>query len=156
MDHLTIREAADRAGCSAKTIRNRIKAGSLRAVKRDGKYGPEYRIPLPELLRLQEQPTLYAGQGSGSEAAGVEDPYPTDATVAGVVRELTAQMIEQAEELGRYRVLAERAESVEEERDRLVAERDGLRGQLATVEGALEAAMASPARRRWFGLGKRS
>lgn len=46
---LTIRQAADRLGKSASTVRRLIKAGTLPAYKRPGPDGLEYRIPVAAL-----------------------------------------------------------------------------------------------------------
>lgn len=152
METLSIREAANRVGCSTKTIRSRIKAGSLRAVKRDGKYGPEYRIPMAELVRLQEQPTEYVGKGGAEQAVGVADPSQGPDQLAGVLHDLTMQLVEKSEQIGRYKAIAERAESIVQERDTLLVERAQLQERLQASEAALEVAMEQGKGRRWFGL----
>ena len=48
---LTRRESADRLGCSERTIDNRIRAGSLRAVRN----GRLVRIPVSEIERAEQE-----------------------------------------------------------------------------------------------------
>lgn len=57
---LTLRQAAERTGMSATTLRRYIKAGRLRARLMPGRYGPEYVVELDELR--------HAGLWDGSSA----------------------------------------------------------------------------------------
>ncbi|MBI4330415.1 MAG: excisionase family DNA-binding protein [Chloroflexi bacterium] len=52
----TIEEAARALGVSDKTVRRRIKDGTIKAEQITGKYGPEYRIPEAQLASLRERP----------------------------------------------------------------------------------------------------
>ena len=45
---LNINQAAEKLGVSVRTVRRRIKEGSLRAIKIEGRFGEEYRIFLDE------------------------------------------------------------------------------------------------------------
>ena len=66
--HWTIKEAAEALGLSEKTIRRRIKDGTLKAEQSQGKYGIEYRItdikdikdalPLDKGLDIEENMTM--------------------------------------------------------------------------------------------------
>jgi hypothetical protein len=72
-DHflLTLRQAAERTGMSATTLRRYIKGGRLRARLVPGRYGPEYGVELDELR--------HAGLWDGSS----EPPAPLPARAAG-------------------------------------------------------------------------
>ena len=53
--HWTIKEAAEALGLSEKTVRRRIKDGTLKAQQTQGKYGIEYHITdLKEVLSLDK------------------------------------------------------------------------------------------------------
>jgi len=55
--HWTIKEAAEALGVSEKTVRRRIKDGTLKAQQMPGKYGTEYRITVIEdTLPLDKSP----------------------------------------------------------------------------------------------------
>lgn len=163
---LSIREAAERVGCSDKTIRKRIKAGELSAMKKDGPYGEEYRIPAAELARYEAYAFQGARQGSSTVGEGVENPSPAAGRLPGqqfaeTILSLTEQLREQAEELGRYKAISERAASLEQADRELRAEREALAAELAQTKQALEAlqqqAQAAQAKRgRWFGLARRA
>lgn len=47
--YLTIKEAAERLGCSDKTIRRKIQSGNLKAEKKNDVYGEQYFIPEDEI-----------------------------------------------------------------------------------------------------------
>lgn len=63
---LTIRQAADRLGKSASTVRRLIKAGTLPAYKRPGPDGLEYRIPV---AALGDPPTPAPSVPAGEDVA---------------------------------------------------------------------------------------
>lgn len=140
---LSIRQAAEMAGCSDKTIRNRIKDETLRALKSEGKHGPEYRIPESEVARLMARDHSTAGEGSTTATATVEKPYQAmegggGAGLADVVVRLTDELRSQAEELGRMKAITERASTMEATQERLQAERDELISTLATERAEKE------------------
>lgn len=68
---LTLRQAAERTGMSATTLRRYIKGGRLRARLVPGRYGPEYGVELDELR--------HAGLWDGTS----EPPSPLPVRVAG-------------------------------------------------------------------------
>jgi len=68
---LTLRQAAERTGMSATTLRRYIKAGRLRARLVPGRYGPEYAVEAEELRGSG----LWDGR-SGPPAATVPAPGP--------------------------------------------------------------------------------
>lgn len=68
---LTLRQAAERTGMSATTLRRYIKGGRLRARLVPGRYGPEYGVELDELR--------HAGLWDGS----ADPPAPLPARTAG-------------------------------------------------------------------------
>ena len=45
VQHLSVADYAAAAGLSTATVRRRIRSGELAAVRVDGPYGPEWRIP---------------------------------------------------------------------------------------------------------------
>ena len=49
---MTLRQAADRTGLSATTLRRYIKSGRLRARLIPGRYGPEYVVDIAALRRM--------------------------------------------------------------------------------------------------------
>jgi len=60
--HWTIKEAAETLGLSEKTVRRRIKDGTLKAEQTAGKYGVEYRITgLNDALPLDKSPVMDRG-----------------------------------------------------------------------------------------------
>lgn len=61
--HWTIKEAAEALGLSEKTVRRRIKDGTLKADQTPGKYGVEYRITdLEDVLPLDKSLDMDKGQ----------------------------------------------------------------------------------------------
>lgn len=111
METYTISEAAALSGLSQKAIRNRVDRGQLRAVKRAG----VRRIPRSELRR--------ANLLRGSQEAHEQPPEPDVAELRISNEPLVGQLLDrlerQAEQLGEYRALSRRAESLQEERDLL-------------------------------------
>jgi excisionase family DNA binding protein len=153
---VTIREAAELAGCSSKTIRNKIKAGDLRAVKKEGRHGPEYSIPEAELARLQGMLGMSLGHGNSKAKERVEEPSPSRVTDSGqdlssVVLKLSDELRKQAEELGQLRAISQRSSEIEENERALRSERDRLASELAIANAKLSVLETRPQRRRWFG-----
>ncbi len=71
---LTLRQAAERTGMSATTLRRYIKAGRLRARLVPGRYGPEYVVELDELR--------HAGLWDGTSEPPAAAPARTMAVAA--------------------------------------------------------------------------
>ena len=109
METYTISEAAALSGLSQKAIRNRVDRGQLRAVKRAG----VRRIPRSELRR--------ADLLRGSQEADGQPPEPDVAELRIANEPLVGQLLDrlerQAEQIGEYRALSRRAESLQQERD---------------------------------------
>ena len=158
---LSVKQAAELAGVSERTIRNRINAGDIRALKKDGKYGPTYFIPSSEVVRSaahdsELQPSAVATGADPSQTpafAGVETDFTS------VLLELTNQVRDQAEQIGRFKALTERSESLETEAATIRRERDDhevARRDLETKVAQLvterdELLARSLERKRWFG-----
>jgi DNA-binding transcriptional MerR regulator len=176
---LTLKDAAERVGCSTKTLRNRIKTGELRALMKDGKHGPTYFVPEAELVRMLamdapggRSPQLSpapapastvdepAGQGSSSPADSVAaTPAPTVPFVdSAVLLRLTERIEQQATELGRFMAITERAETLESRERQLQAERDRLQVELAEARAKLQLLEREQLRggRRWFGIKRKA
>lgn len=61
----TIKEAAEALGVSEKTVRRRIKDGTIKAAQTQGKYGVEYRITsLEDIMPLDKGLDTDQGQGA--------------------------------------------------------------------------------------------
>jgi excisionase family DNA binding protein len=143
---ISIREAAERLGCSEKRVRRLVKAGTLRAQMTRGRYGPEYRIetaylPLPEALdalpRAGEATRNRGGEARASEALVQE---------LQEMRERYGQAMVEVGRLGaadaERKMLAERAESLLEAKARAEGEAEAERrraGELAEREAAARA-----------------
>ncbi len=181
MELLTLKDAAGRAGCSTKTLRNRIKSGELRALKKDGKHGPTFFVPEAELLRMmaieppggrsaptpQERSSTVSAQPStvstvdeqGSSTVPVVAPPAEAAQFSGdVILRLTDRLEQQAQELGRYKAITERAESLESRERELQTERDRLALELAQAKTELDVLRREQLRKgkRWFGIKRAS
>ena len=177
MELLTLKAAAERAGCSTKTLRNRIKSGELRALMKDGKHGPTYFVPEAELVRMLAIEAPGGRTAPSTVPAADPNPVPTvegqgvstvpvstvDASglVPGVssdlIIRLTDRLEQQAQELGRFKAITERAETLESRERQLQAERDRLASELAQAEAELAVLRREQLRqgKRWFGI-KRS
>ena len=172
MDGLTIAEAAEATGSTARAIRARVDRGTLRAWK-----GPDGKRRIPRadlvsvgLLEAADTPES-AEQGSGSgSAANVAPAATTD--LAAVVLTLTEKIEQTLREAAEHRLLTVRAETRLEEAQATAArfeealhearseaavarhEADTLRQQLDRLDSPTAETPAneedSPARRRWF------
>jgi hypothetical protein len=86
MARMTLREAADRTSRSITTLRRYIRAGKLRAEKRNGRYGPEYFVSENDLAEaglhpLSEEttalaPTERAPGGSDALTVALQETVP--------------------------------------------------------------------------------
>jgi excisionase family DNA binding protein len=176
MELLTLKDASERLGCSTKTLRNRIKSGELRALMKDGKHGPTYFVPEAELLRMQHSeapggrsasPAATAApastvappavQGSSSlplEASTV--PVAQPAVSSDVILRMVERLEQQATELGRFKAITERAETLESRERQLQAERDRLALELAQAQAEISVMRREQLRANtgWFGRRK--
>ena len=172
MDGLTIAEAADATGTTARAIRARVDRGTLRAWK-----GPDGKRRIPRadlvsvgLLEAADTPES-AEQGSGSGSAASAAPAATT-DLAAVVLTLTEKIEQTLREAAEHRLLTVRAETRLEEAQATAArfeealhearseaavarhEADTLRQQLDALDSARAETPAteedSPAQRRWF------
>lgn len=69
---LTVREAAQRSGMTEKMIRVRIRNGSIESWKVQGKFGPEWRVRLPE----EDATTPAASEAPAGNAPSEEPAAP--------------------------------------------------------------------------------
>jgi hypothetical protein len=125
MQTVTIAEAAQHSGMTAKAIARRIERGTLHAVIRDGKR----RLPVSELEKLPRGTTETTPKGKGNHGAAPVDLSP-----------LIARIETLAAENMRLRVLQEQNGTVEEQ----------LRRELVESRGRITELEATTSRRRWF------
>jgi excisionase family DNA binding protein len=184
MRTLTVSEAAEATGLTQKAIQNRIDRGQLRAVVRDGLR----RIPRSELERLgllaeEAEEALEEAGGDGRGSMGKLPPRGEELLDA-LVADLHDRLERQAEELGRLRLLSERADSLKQaelaaeqrsrmaieealheartELTRVTAERDAREKELAELRGTFNALESrtptqdAATRRRWLPWRRRS
>jgi hypothetical protein len=59
MEHMTLREAAERSSRSITTLRRYIRSGRLHAEKRDGRFGPEYYVSTEDLIEAGLDPETW-------------------------------------------------------------------------------------------------
>jgi len=177
---LSVKQAAALVGVSERTIRNRIYSDEIRAIKKDGKFGPTYFIPESEVRRSAAQEAeAWPGAVRPPETHGRQSPEGAAASdVASVVIELAEQVREQAEQIGRFKAIAERSEAIEQtaeamrvERDRIAQEKYGLELRVAELTRESEARerlseelqeaharlreLETTPRRRWFSTAPR-
>lgn len=136
---LTIRQASEESGLSAKAIARRVERGTLQAVLRDG----VRRIPRSELVDAG----LVGVEGGGETVGGLGAIQPQGTTEGVVLVDLLDRLERQASELGEMRAL-QKANAVvtEQDRDRagqLEAENHELRAKMSVLE-------QQAAGRRWF------
>jgi len=154
----TIAQAARLTGLHRNTIRQKVRSGQLRAETRLGKFGEEYRIPRSALVAAG---LLADGEAACEPVEAVSVTERVEASSpppganpegafdggAAALRELLHRH-EQAiyrlgylqGELDRTRLLAERAESLQEQAARHAAELDRLREELAEARARAEEA----------------
>jgi excisionase family DNA binding protein len=161
---LTVKQAAELAGVSERTIRNRIYSGDIRALKKDGKFGPAYFIPESEVIRSATMDAeLFPSGGKPLPQSGAASAETMGSELASVVRDLSDQLREQAEQIGRFKALAERSQALETsaetfraERDRAMVERTQLELRLAALAAERDTLKAQAQHHHgWFGLSKR-
>ncbi len=75
----TIEEAAKALRVSEKTVRRRIKDGTIKADQIAGKYGPEYRIPETQIAALRDRASLILIDDPQDKGPGPEAAAPSDA-----------------------------------------------------------------------------
>lgn len=73
----TIEEAAKALGVSEKTVRRRIKDGTIKAEHIAGKYGPEYRISEAQFASLRKNPSSLVLVDDPSDNNGFSDSAPS-------------------------------------------------------------------------------
>jgi hypothetical protein len=127
MQTVTIAEAAQHSGMTAKAIARRVERGTLQAIIKDGKR----RLPVSELEKLPRGTTETAPAGEGNNGAAPVDLSP-----------LIARIETLAAENMQLRVLQEQNGTVEEQLRRELVES---RGRITELE-----ALATTGRRRWF------
>lgn len=128
---VSIAEASELTGLSKKALARRIERGSLPAVTRDGRR----MIPRSEL----ERRGLLTTPGRGDSGQGLPRGIP-----AGESSALVRELRETAEQLGRYKVLAERAESLERQAATERAARETAEAEVYRLRAELEALRQRP------------
>ncbi|MCL2474916.1 MAG: helix-turn-helix domain-containing protein [Chloroflexi bacterium] len=92
---LNINQAAEKLNVSVRTVRRRIKDGSLKAIKVGGRFGEEYRIVLDKPIDA----TVVADELL--EEADNSHPNPPEVTeLLKVIRDLSQQNIDLARRVG--------------------------------------------------------
>jgi len=96
-DGYNINEAAEKLNCSVRTVRRRIKDGTLRATKVEGRFGDEYRIYLNEPISataiVNENPENPENIIVGKSRAELQQ-------LLKVISDLSQQNVELAKRLG--------------------------------------------------------
>lgn len=124
---LTIAEAAEATGISAKSIRNRCDRGQLRFLVKGGRR----RIPLVEL----ERAGLLNGAGEEFAILGDQDGEETATLQRELVnRELLSELAQAHEQIGALRAIEERTGA---ERERIAAEAREARAEAERLEAEL-------------------
>jgi len=133
---LTVREAMSATKLSEKAIRRRIERGQLRKLTgRDGMI----RIPRADLEGLGLLPSTGVSLPGVGELGSLAPA------------ELLDRIVDQAEQLGRYRLLSENAESAEAALDAERRAHDATRTELFKVQA--EAKSTAAQSRRWWQRG---
>lgn len=128
---LNLKEAAEALGISLSTARRWVKTGRLRAVMREGPYGPEYVITREELERARRENPV---------PVTVVSPQTANQQGVTVPREWLAQAMRQALEEALSNTLAQATRGLEETLSRQWAGvEQGLRRELAELRTELAA-----------------
>lgn len=138
-----VKEAAALLGCTVKRVRAAIRRGEVRAEKRPGRFGAEWRIErasLPEALTSPAGMGQTRGGGAGVEQAleGLRVDRRESEERYGRAMVQVGRLEGQLEERGR--LLAERAESLREVGEREAEERgraEGLAGEVGRLRSAV-------------------
>ena len=91
MDSMTLREAAERAGVSVTTLRRYIRTGRLPAVKKGGRFGPEYTVSAESLeaagleIAARDVPRALARRPATGPVASPRDENGTPALLREMV-----------------------------------------------------------------------
>ena len=103
----TIKEAAEALGLSEKTVRRRIKDGTLKAEQTRGKYGVEYRITsLDDTPQPDSDPAIEKGVDIEKSLALEKDPdIEGDAILAKALDIIKALQEENARLAGQFNYL---------------------------------------------------
>ncbi len=130
-DLLTIAQAAEALGLSVKSVRRRIKAGSLEAEQVDGKFGAEWRV------RLTTARPGVAGADHSPSAGHIRSDHGTSNGRMTNGREATTPQTTRADQgIARLADLLERAQ---DDIRRLNDERAELYGRLGYMQAQLAA-----------------
>ena len=146
-DALTIREVAIVTGLHRNTIRNYVKAGTLKATLVDKGTGRQrYLIGREDLYTCGIPKVLsHLGPLEVQERLSQAQAKDTDDTFAEIIR-LNRELLAAREELAGLRVQVPALQAAQVERDRIREDRDRLAVKIEVVEAALEEARANA---RW-------
>lgn len=129
---LPLRDAAAHVGISEKALRRRVERGSLASLRVDGRMAVRVADLYAAGLRPVGDTTVDTGYATPRGTSAHQATRGDHGGDSSAIVVLVAQIAEQAETIGRMRVLTERAESTERE---LVAEREArLRLEASYVE----------------------
>jgi excisionase family DNA binding protein len=131
---LSLREAADRLGVSARSVRRYVRSGQLEAVQVVGLHGPEYRVPEAALEAYSSKVARVSVARVRTGGATVDTA--TVDTLAMVATQLDAERSATREAWLRAEAAWSR-----------VAE---LEAELATLRATLPAGTPAPERRSWL------
>lgn len=144
METYTFAEAEKLTGLSRKALRNRVYRGKLQAVLRDG----VRRIPRSELDRaglLQARFELDGAQGGEGLPGSGGISRETE-----IFTEMLQRLERQAGELAEMRLLTRQAESLEHDRDRLVADLHAERSEAEQLRQRVAELEESALSRSWW------
>jgi hypothetical protein len=151
-DHalLTLRQAAERTGMSATTLRRYIKGGRLRARLVPGRYGPEYGVELDELRHAglwdgssdppAPLPARSAAEPAASSGSGLvvpAPPSPPAAAAEGVPQAIFRELLMKHEQLlvqyGMLRVSGQQIHEVRRDAERKASDAARAADELARI-----------------------
>ncbi len=138
-DLMTLRQAAERTGLSATTLRRYIKAGRLRARLIPGRYGPEYVVDEHDLraagLRLQdENPEPARTLAPAAQAPAAVAGATSHDMVPGILyRELLMKHEHLLVQYGMMRMSGQQLYEIRQEADRRAAEARRAAEELARI-----------------------
>ncbi len=131
----TIEEAAKALGVSEKTVRRRIKDGTIKADQILGKYGPEYRIPEAQIASLRDRAALVLLDDQQDTVPPIDaPPAPGRSAGGGIPLDRALDMIRE----------------LQSENERLAGQIGFLQAKLMDAEGKLRLLASSRPHVPWW------